>query len=263
MQTEVGLFRPMTAQDRQAAFEIAHDFDEDDGEALAETLEETIGGFFVLEREGRVIGFTGFDAVPDSVGSAWLSWTYVAEDVRGTGAGHAMMEGLKPELARAGVERLFVSTSDYHEDGEDVYAPARRFYEREGAREVLRVPDYYAPGETRIVYLLGSGVPGRAAPPPVPDGEVSFVGFDAVEESETSRVLMWEVVPQEEGEDVLDLMLADARREGAARMFASLPEVQSQRAAARLRRSGFERIGTLPDFYGSGRHEEHWGAKLD
>lgn len=261
-QTEAGLFRPMRAQDRDAAFEIAAAFDEDDGEALAETLAETIGGFWVLEREGRVIGFTGFDGIQDSVGSAWLSWTYVAEDVRGTGAGHAMMEGLKPELARTGVERLFVSTSDYREDGEDVYGPARRFYEREGAREVLRVPDYYAPGEARIVYLMGSGMPGQAAPPPLPDGEVSFVGFDAVAESETSKVLMWEVVEREEGEDLLDRMLMDARAEGAARMFASLPEVQSQRAASRLRRAGFERIGALPDFYGAGRHEEHWALAL-
>ena len=261
-ETRAGLFRPLKATDRQATFEIASAFDEDDGEALAETLEAGIGGFWVLEREGRVIGFTGFDAIPDSVGSAWLSWTYVAEDVRGRGAGHAMMDALKPELAAAGVERLFISTSDYHEDGEDVYAPARRFYEREGAREVLRVPDYYAPGETRILYLLGSGVPGQPAPPPLPDGEVSFVGFDAVDESETSRVLMWEVVAREEGEDVLDLMLADARAEGAARMFASLPEIQSQRAASRLRRAGFERVGALPDFYGAGRHEEHWGKAL-
>ena len=132
----------------------------------------------------------------------------------------------------------------------------------EGASEVLRVTDYYAPGEARILYKMDSGVPGRSAPPPLPDGEVSFVGFDRVDESETSRVLMWEVVTRDDGEDVLGLMLADAAREGARAMFASLPETQSQRAAPALRRAGFERIGSLPDFYGAGRHEEHWAKRL-
>lgn len=260
--TPAGRFRPMKAADRDAAYQITLGFDEDDAEALAETLSETVGGFFVIERGGEVLGFTGYDPIPDSAGSAWLSWTYVADDLRGQGIGRALMDGLRAELSGGRTQRLFVSTSNYTEDGEDVYAPARRFYQAQGAQLALRVADYYAPGEDRFVYRLDLAPAGFAAEAPCPPGTLAFVGFDAVEESEGARCLLWDVVAEDTDPNVLPRIVDGARAEGAHVLFASLPSEQSRLGAAHLDAAGFEPIGRIADFYGTGQHEEHWACRL-
>jgi GNAT superfamily N-acetyltransferase len=252
----------MRAQDRDAAYQIVLAFDEDDAEAFAETVEASVAGLFVMERDRAVVGFTGYDRVPDSHGSAWLSWTYVAPSARRQGVGAAMMSALRDEALKRGIGRLFISTSDYEEGGVPAYADAWVFYRSQGARHLLTVPDYYAPGEARLVFGLSLAPAAFAAPPPFPDGELSIVGFDSVAESKTSRCLMWDVVARDEGEDVLPLIMADARREGAATLFATLPDIQSRQAANKLRVSGFERIGRVEDFYGTGQHEDYWALDL-
>ena len=51
-------------------------------------------------------------------------------------------------MAEAGAKRIYADTSS-----SDRYAGTRSFYERMGFREGARLPDFYAPGDGKIVYV--------------------------------------------------------------------------------------------------------------
>lgn len=256
-------FRPMARKDVNDVLEIVESFDEDDAEAAEETIRDGLDGLFVCEAEGKVAGFTGCTTLEDSPSSAWLSWTYVHPQITRKGVGRFMVEELKKLLADSPIRRLYISTSDYTEDGEDMYAPARAFYEAMGARKELVVPDFYEPGENRHIYRMDLGRDGPASPPP--PGHVAFVGVADLEESDTSLCLLWE---ERESADpdvrqTLSRLLEEADEEDAEAVFVSLPEYLSSSVAAALEGAGFRLLGRVTDYYEPGIHDVYWGRYGD
>jgi len=259
-------FRPMQPRDAGAALEIVCAHDEDDGAEAEATLSGDLSAFYVVEVEGVVAGFTGYQRIFDAPGSAWLSWTYVHEDFRRRGIGGFMLEELKALLEKRGVERLFIATSNYTEDGVDLYADARRFYERQGARCDLVIDDFFSPGEAKYIYRLPLTEGAVFADSPEP-GHVAFVDGDMLEESDTAWGFYWtETETDAQGnsaEDTgLDTLIADARSNGAQAIFVSLPSNLSQSAAIKLQAAGFQNIGAVTDFYGPGVNDIYWALYL-
>jgi len=127
--------------------EIIYDHDEDDGEEAEEAFSRSLSDKYVMEFEGRVMGMTGFRADDHSPQTAWLSFTYIHDYFRKKGNAYWMMLELRNVLDAQGIKRLFIATSDYEDEetGEDIYLPARNFYEHKiNAERELRVDDYYA-----------------------------------------------------------------------------------------------------------------------
>ena len=262
VKNDAGLkYRKMKPRDVASALQIVEDFDEDDAEEASYALSGDLSNFFVVEAQGAVAGFTGYSRIPDAPTSAWLSWTYVEENFRRQGVGAFMLEQLRFSLAKTKVERLFISTSDYEEDGVDIYAEARRFYQRHGAQQELVIPDFYALGEARFIYRL-SLESAAFAPPSNDDGaDVAFVGVDLIPETQSSFALLWREGAPESPDD-LQAYVEEARTEGAHFVCASMPGPLAGAAAARLADAGLRKLGDVSDYYGAGVHDSYFGLSF-
>ena len=242
--------------------EIIEQTDEDDAEEAAESLRDRFcEGMFVVEDNGQIVGVTGSFAPDDSDGIAWLSWTYVDESVRGSGIGNFMVNELLTKLHQEQVRKLFIATSDYQEDGEDVYADARKFYESMGASQELVIPNYHAENEAKIVYALSNP---EVKHPPVEDDQpprgVTFDRTGPAPESDGGIALFW--ADGDAGVHGLDRLVTRTRHDGARCMFAVLPHDYSELAAAELTAHGFVEHGRLTDYYATDLHQVWWSLAL-
>ncbi len=255
--------RPMERKDMGGVLRIISQHDEDDFEEAREELREDLEGMFVLADGSKVVGVTGGNVDPHTDDVVWLSWTYLTEKTRGEGLGQIMLDGLLGQLNDHGVRKIFIATSDYKEDGEEIYGDAMNFYRSLGAEEEMRVPDYHAPGEAKIVFGLVN--PGVDAQPPELDDEpvlgVRFTGIDPAPESQGGFGLGWELTGN--GTQGLDEMIDAARRQGGRAVFAALPADGSDIAAPMLESKGFVMYGRLKDYYAVGIDEVWWSKLLD
>lgn len=253
---------PMGPEHHAYAVAIINETDDDDAaEADAQFREDGYGGMFVLVDGSRVLGLTGAHLADNSDDVAWLSWTYLSEDAHGQGLGQLMLDGLLGDLNQHGVRKIFIETSDYAEDGEEIYADAMQFYRSLGAEEEMRVPDYHDLGEAKIVFgLVNPGVDPGEAPPMDPITGVRFTGLDPAPESVDGYGLRWSM--EGHGTEGLDTCLDEARRRRARMVFVSLPSDASDFAAPMLEAQGFVRQGRLADFHAPGIDDVWWSQTL-
>ncbi|HMQ74646.1 MAG TPA: GNAT family N-acetyltransferase [Flavobacteriales bacterium] len=79
--------------------------------------------FLVAEQEGRVIGFAGFEH-GYGPGRSRLHKLYVLPEVKGKGAGHALLEAMLLEAMKAGDTAVELNVNRHN--------PAKAFYQRHG-----------------------------------------------------------------------------------------------------------------------------------
>ena len=268
------ILRPMIESDVKPILDIIYNHDDDDGEEAEAAFERSLSDKYVMEFEGRVMGMTGFRADDHSPQTAWLSFTYIHNYFRQKGNAYWMMLELRNILEAQGIKRLFIATSDYEDEdtGEDIYLPARNFYEHKlNAERELRVDDYYAPGESKYIYSLPVSSVDDVTPAELPENhKARFVGLDEADESDTSYVTLWEEMAPGEDEPKSKLptksfeeMIDEVRSYGGKAMFVTLPNYISINHAAELEASGFKKLGTLNDYFAPGMDEVYWGLYFD
>ena len=103
--------------------------------------------FLFAERAGALIGYCAWGGVPLTRQSYDLYWIAVAPSCQGEGIGQELMARTERAVARRGGGGLYVETSS-----RGVYARTRRFYRAAGYRQVARLPDFYAPGDHKLVF---------------------------------------------------------------------------------------------------------------
>lgn len=263
------VFRPMVDADIQAILEIIYEHDEDDGDEAKASFQKSLVDKYVMEFEGRLMGMTGFRVDPDASKVAWLSFTYIHSFFRQRGNAYWMMLELRHVLEADGIERLFIATSDYIDEdtGDDIYHPARNFYENKlNAEREIRIESFYAPGESKYIYSLPVTDRSFAEQDPPTHVKARFVGLDEASESDTSYVTLWEEDPANEDfppsklatrslEDLID----EVKSYNGKVLFVTLPDYISAHHATELSAAGFENIGTLRDYFSKGVGEVHWG----
>ena len=261
--SESGLeFRPMGPGDVDEVLDIIHAFDEDDAAEAQASFERDMSCKYIVEAGGAIIGMSGYTVAEGASGVAWLSWTYVREDSRRRGAAFYMMMELRRVLEKKGFRKVFIATSDYKDEdtGEDIYAPARRFYERKlNARRELMIRDYYDVGESKYIYSLPViDVPMEGAPADRSfHAEFSDIGL--ADESETGFVLLWDETQDASPQKANLAKLIDrAKAKNAHAIFASLPPALSDNARTDLSVAGFSQIGKLHDYYAAGADDVYW-----
>ena len=250
--------RQMERKDLGSVLRIIHQHDEDDFEEAREDLQEDMEGMLVMTQGGTVVGVTGATPDPHTDEIVWLSWTYIDPNKQGQGLGRQMFDALKGSLAEAGIRKMFINTSDYMEDGEDVYAAAKAFYEKMGAELEIKLPDYHAPGEARYTYGLSLERPPKRNEHPT-GGALRFTGIEAAPESENGYGLTWEQVdaPQPETVDAnLQPLVGEARAKGARILFAAVPSDLCANLNAPLDEAGFAHQGRLLDYFAPNVHQE-------
>ncbi|QAX29101.1 rhomboid family intramembrane serine protease [Leisingera sp. NJS204] len=260
--TKAPALKPMVLNHLSRVVEIIAQTDEDDAaEAEAAMLSQGVSNMFILKQGSSILGVTGYTPDTEADGVAWLSWTYLDQDCAGQGLGRQMMSDLLQKLTDSQMRKLFIETSDYAEDGEQIYAAAHRMYEEFGADLEVRVPDYHEPGEAKMIYAL---VNHEQAAPPAPELKVSngirFTGAEKAPEGDKVAGLKWQETGK--GLEGAEAVLADAAVNGARMAVLVLPSDLSTANSAALQSQGFKFCGSLKDFYSLGLQQDWWTCSL-
>lgn len=98
-------------------------------------------------RDGELVGYSCHGPTPCTLGTCDLYWIAVAPAAQRAGVGSALLQEVERRLAREDARMLLIETSS-----QPRYQQTRHFYERHGYREVARVPEFYAPGDDRVIF---------------------------------------------------------------------------------------------------------------
>ncbi len=117
----------------------------------AETLATGSGAgyeFCFADGPGGLDGFTCFGRIPGSDWSFDLYWIVVSPARQGTGLGRRLLAATESAIVAAGGSRLYVDTSSRAQ-----YAPTRAFYLACGYAVAAELPDFYRPGDGKVVFV--------------------------------------------------------------------------------------------------------------
>jgi ribosomal protein S18 acetylase RimI-like enzyme len=120
-------------------------------ELVRERLDKgTASGYeFVFAETGESLaGSACYGRVPLTRASYDLDWIAVGPNQQRRGVGQQLLARVEDDLRARGGGNLYVETSS-----RPSYEAARRFYASAGYRECARFPDFYAPGDAKVVFL--------------------------------------------------------------------------------------------------------------
>jgi ribosomal protein S18 acetylase RimI-like enzyme len=104
--------------------------------------------FLVATVHGEVAGYACWGPVPGTVASADLYWIAVHPHHQGHGVGRALLAGAEAWMADEQRPRVYIETATRAQ-----YAPTRAFYLGCGYSLAAELPDYYAPGDGKAIFL--------------------------------------------------------------------------------------------------------------
>jgi ribosomal protein S18 acetylase RimI-like enzyme len=119
-------------------------------EVIDEYLEDPAGSGYrivVAELDGKVVGYHAYGPTPLTSGTWDLYWAAISQAVRGRGVGTALVTYAEDQIAEAGGRMALIETSSKPE-----YELTRRFHRSLGYVEICRIPDFYEPGDDKIVF---------------------------------------------------------------------------------------------------------------
>ncbi|MBU0942826.1 MAG: GNAT family N-acetyltransferase [Proteobacteria bacterium] len=103
--------------------------------------------FIMAEHYGRLAAYSCYGPIPCTQSGYDLYWIAVHPDYQGRGIGKALLEETERAIKSGGGERIYVDTSQRRQ-----YAGTRAFYEQNGYGQQNVFPDFYAPGDGKVVY---------------------------------------------------------------------------------------------------------------
>jgi ribosomal protein S18 acetylase RimI-like enzyme len=98
--------------------------------------------------DSRIVGYVchGHNPVTDAMHD--LYWIAVDPGAQGCGVGRALIAHTEDSVRGLRGRGIAIETS-----GRAEYLPARHLYESCGYRQAAEIPDFYKPGDNRIVYI--------------------------------------------------------------------------------------------------------------
>ncbi len=103
---------------------------------------------FVAEIDGETVGWICYGPTPCTIGTYDIYWIGVSSAWQGHGVGRALT-AYAEQLIRDRGGRLFVVETS----GRESYTPTRRFYEALGYEQAASIPDFYGPGDPRVIFI--------------------------------------------------------------------------------------------------------------
>jgi GNAT superfamily N-acetyltransferase len=101
----------------------------------------------VEDDRGSVAGYLTWGPTPLAEDAYDIYWMAVAPAEQGKGRGRALVRWLEDEVGKLNGRMIVIETSS-----QPRYEPTRRFYLNLDYREVARIPDFYKPGDDRVIY---------------------------------------------------------------------------------------------------------------
>jgi D-alanine-D-alanine ligase len=117
-------------------------------EVIDSYLNDPRAGYFTLiaEEDGKIAGYICYGETPCTVGTWDIYWVAVDRAKRGHGIGKMLSEAAETAIKKAGGRLAIIETSST-----PLYENTRQFYERRGYEPVACIPDFYTPGDDKLV----------------------------------------------------------------------------------------------------------------
>jgi GNAT superfamily N-acetyltransferase len=110
---------------------------------------EASGYYFIVAHEAEdMLGYCCYGLNPCTESSYDLYWVAVHKDRMGHGLGRKLMTLAEQSVVKLGGTIVWVETS-----GRAIYESTRAFYLAIGYEKVAVMPDFYAPGDDKIVFM--------------------------------------------------------------------------------------------------------------
>ena len=100
----------------------------------------------VAEVDMFVVGYICYGPTPCTDGTWDMYWEAVAPEKRGQGIGGALMAAAEKDIGQAGGRLIIIETSST-----PLYENTRRFHKSGGYETIARIPDFYAPGDDKLI----------------------------------------------------------------------------------------------------------------
>jgi GNAT superfamily N-acetyltransferase len=130
-------------------------FHKEETDVAVELVEERLAkgissGYYFLfaECDGRTIGYTCFGPIACTIASYDLYWIAVHNDFRSQGIGKVLLEKSENLIKDLGGQRVYIETSSKAQ-----YEPTRAFYLRCNYIEEAVLEDFYAPNDSKVIYV--------------------------------------------------------------------------------------------------------------
>ena len=148
--------RPMGKTDRPAVTKILRDTPEFKPAEVV-VAEEVIDSYLrdpkgsgyyasVAESSSTVVGYICYGPTPLTEETWDIYWIAVMAGEQGKGIGSALLTSAEDNIEEAGGRLIVIETS-----GLSGYEKTRRFYQEHAYEAIARLPDFYTPGDDKII----------------------------------------------------------------------------------------------------------------
>ncbi len=131
------------------------------GEVLADyfAMNQAEGHLAIaFEQAGVVVGYAYYGPAPMTEGAWELWWIAVAKDQQGRGVGKRLLRHLEEDIrANRRGRVLFIDTGSLPH-----YEPTRQFYRKQGFEEHAVLRDFYAAGDSKVIFRKSLNLARRA-----------------------------------------------------------------------------------------------------
>ena len=112
-------------------------------------LDDPVGsGYYILVAEvnSTVTGYICYGPTPLTEGTWDIYWEAVARERQGQGIGSALTKSAEKEITKAQGRLAIIETSSI-----PAYEKTRHFHLSHGYEVICRIPDFYAPGDDKLI----------------------------------------------------------------------------------------------------------------
>ena len=148
--------RPMTADDKPEVMNILRhtpEFKRHEVVVAEEVIDSYLrdmksSGYFIFVAEGNpgIDGYICYGPTPCTEATWDIYWEAVKRGKRGSGIGTLLTKAAETAVRKARGRLIIIETSST-----PVYDNTRRFHQSRGYETIGRIPDFYAPGDDKII----------------------------------------------------------------------------------------------------------------
>lgn len=149
--------RFMTGQDRPAIvaiLEATSEFNPVEVSVAVEVIDSYLSdpdgsGYHVLiaELDSLIVGYVCYGPTPLTSGTWDMYWLAVSPEFKQRDVGSTLLKVAESKIEAQGGRLVLIETSSKPE-----YEITRRFHLSQGYTEIGRIPDFYAPGDDKVIY---------------------------------------------------------------------------------------------------------------
>jgi len=131
-----GVFKPLEIQALEEVLEDYHAHNSEQGHRAA-----------TYEEHDQILGFVYFAPAAMTDRTWYLYWIAVTRHTQARGIGGKLLKYAEQEIEQAGGRILLIETSSLGH-----YEPTRRFYVKHHYDQATIIPDYYADGDSMVIF---------------------------------------------------------------------------------------------------------------